>query len=202
MNKDPEKIPVEMKDPSEGLASSLQAMEMHYWFWDISLRQLSVSPETMALLGYDEKEFDVGTPTFERNIHPDDIETMYSLFEGLLEGKSEVLEIEFRLRTGDAWTWYYVRGAILRRSEDGTPGLVGGLLMDISSRYNRLIARAEEGSKFEFIFRNTREAVLILTFSDEGDFGRILEANEAAERIFGGKLQGKDPYDLLSSEYR
>ena len=177
-------------------------MELHPWYWDMKQRRLTISPETMALLGYNESEFDPVLPTFDKNIHPDDIESLGQRFADFLEGASEVLEIEVRIRSGTSWAWYYARGAILEKSEKGKPEAVGGVLMDISRRYKQLIDRASEGNKFEFIFRNTREAVLILAFSDDGKKGKILEANEAAENLFGGKLKGRDPYDLLSEEYR
>lgn len=180
----------------------MRSIEVHYWFWNIAERRLTVNPETITLLGYSSEEFDAGRPTFEKNIHPDDIDGLYQTFGGLLKGESEVLEIEFRLRTDDTWTWYYARGAILRRSEQDAPEIVGGLLMDISRRYNRLIERAEERNKFEFIFRNTSEAVLILTFNDDGEAGNILDANTAAEQLFGGKLKGTDPYVLLGNDFK
>lgn len=195
------KIPVELKNPSEGLAAGMRAMEMHYWYWDILEHQLTIDPETIELLGYSVEEFDPQMPTYERNIHPEDIRAIYNSFNDFLAGDTEFLEIEFRLKTGSAWTWYYARGAILRKSEGGRPELVGGLLIDISRRYNRLIDRVEEAAKFEFIFRNTREAVLILAMGDQTTPGRILEANEAAERLYGGRLAGMDPYDLLEEDY-
>jgi len=196
-----EKIPFELQNPSEGLAAGMRAMEMHYWYWDILERRLTIDPETIALLGYSVKEFDPAMPTFDRNIHQDDIQRMYESFNGFLAGETEVLEIEFRLKSNEEWNWYYARGAILKKSEAGQPEFVGGLLMDISRRYKSLIARAEEAGKFEFIFRNTRQAVLMLTMGDEHTPGRILEANEAAERLFGFRLTGMDPYELIDSEY-
>ncbi|MDF1571896.1 MAG: PAS domain S-box protein [Bacteroidales bacterium] len=196
-----DKIPFEPKNPSEGLAAGMRAMEMHYWYWDIAERRLSVDPETIALLGYSVKEFDPGLPTFDRNIHPEDIKRIHESFNGFQAGETEVFEIEFRLKSNAVWNWYYARGAILKKSEAGQPELLGGLLMDISRRYNRMIDRAEEASKFEFIFRNTRQPVLIVTMGDEHTTGRILEANEAAERLFGGRLTGMDPYELIDSEY-
>jgi len=196
-----EKIPFELQNPSEGLAAGMRAMEMHYWYWDILERRLTIDPETIALLGYSVKEFDPAMPTFDRNIHQDDIQRMYESFNGFLAGETEVLEIEFRLKSNEEWNWYYARGAILKKSEAGQPEFVGGLLMDISRRYKSLIARAEEAGKFEFIFRNTRQAVLIVTMGDEQTPRRILEANEAAERLFGFRLTGMDPYELIDSEY-
>ncbi len=197
-----DKIPTQISRTSEVVAAGMHLMEMHSWYWDMKERRLIISPETMALLGYSESEFDPALPTFDRNIHPEDIGSISQCFADFLEGASDVLEIEVRIRSGGSWAWYYARGTILEKSEEGKPEAVGGILMDISRRYKQLIDRVSEGNKFEFIFRNTREAVLILAFSDDGKKGKILEANEAAENLFGGKLKGSDPYDLLSEAYR
>jgi PAS domain S-box-containing protein len=195
-------IQSDLLSSQESLAAGMHAMEMHYWRWDVVEQRLVIDPDTIALLGYSESEFDPGMPTFERNIHPEDIAGIHESFNGFLAGYVDVLEIEFRLRSGESWTWYYARGAILSISGEGKPESVGGVLMDISRRYNRLLARAEEGRKFEFIFRNTREAVLMVTMGDEKTAGRILEANQAAERLFGGKLEGLDPYELMGRKYQ
>lgn len=196
-----DKASIEVAGSPKELADGMRLMEMHSWQWDMNEQRLTMSPELMFLLGYDESEFDSGLSGIDRNIHPEDVGTIRQRLDDFLAGASDVLEIELRFKSGESWAWYYARGGIVQRSEQGKPEIIGGVLMDISRRYKGLMARVEEGNKFEFIFRNTREAVLILAFSDDGNKGKILEANEAAENLFGGKLKGRDPYELLGEEY-
>ena len=198
------KIPKELKNPSDMLAEGLRALEVHWWYWDLSDNELIISPETMKILGYSAEEFDAHLPTFDKRIHPKDVEEMQKRFRTFLDGETEVLELEFRINLEKGWNWYYVRGTVIKRTDDSKPAMVGGLLMDISRRYDRLIAKVEEGSKFEFIFRNTNEAVVILTLGDENKPGKIIEVNAAAERLVGaktGQLIGMNPYDPLDKSY-
>ncbi len=197
-----EKTPLEVAGGPKEVADGMRLMEMHSWQWDMNERRLTISPEMMSLMGYDESDFDAQLPTFERNIHPEDVENIHQRYADFIGGASDVLEIELRIKSGHSWAWYYARGGIIQKSAQGKPAIIGGVMMDISRRYTRLLNRVEEGNKFEFIFRNTREAVLILAFSDDGKTAEILEANGAAEELFGGKLKGSDPFDLLSEEYR
>jgi PAS domain S-box-containing protein len=53
-----------------------------------------------------------------------------------------------------------------------------------SGREGQLISKVEEQEKFEFIFRNTHEAIVILELA-EGKAGRVLDANRAALELFG-----------------
>ena len=84
-------------------------------------------------------------------------------FESFLKEEIDVYEIEYRLNVYGKQFWYYNRGTIIKRDKKGRATLVGGIAMNISHRYNHLLSKIEEGSKFEFIFKNTSEPVFIST---------------------------------------
>lgn len=157
----------------------------------------------MSLLGYSAEEFDPGVPTLDKNIHPADSEENQRLFRKFLSGESEVYEMEYRLKVGEKWCWYYNRGAVISRSEDGRPLMAGGITLDISDRYTRLLSQVEHGSKFEFIFQNTSEAVMIASVGKGDKTGEILEVNNAAAKLFAceaSDLVGLNPFTLLDPE--
>ncbi len=52
-----------------------------------------------------------------------------------LYGKAPVYEAEYRIRTkSGSYKWYYDRGKITQRSEDGKPLFLAGIVFDITER--------------------------------------------------------------------
>ncbi len=71
--------------------------------------------------------------------------------------------------------------------------------MNISGQVTQLLAKVEENEKFEFIFRNTSEAVFILDLEIQEAEVRvpiIRDANQAALNLF--QPEGRD-LKILSS---
>jgi len=193
-------IPREFINPSPEFRAAMESMAIHWWYWDNVNKNLIISPQLMELLGYTGDEFDASVPTLDKNIHPADSEENRKVFKAFLSGESEVYEMEYRLKVGDKWCWYYNRGSVITRNEEGFPELIGGITLDISDRYTRLLSQVEQGSKFEFIFRNTSEAVLIVKMGMGDIRGRILEVNAAAAHLFAcdaDDLIGLDPIKLF-----
>ena len=177
-------------------------MELHWWYWDISGHCLHISPHLRQLLGYSESEFDGKVPTIEKNIHPEDIASNQQLFYQLIGGEIDIYEKEYRIRIGEKWQWFYNRGTITQRDEQGKPAIIGGISMQMSQRYRHMLSRVEEGRKFEFIFENTHESMLVFEFKAGYDTRRVVDANRAAGILFGcdyRELVGVDPL-LFASE--
>jgi PAS domain S-box-containing protein len=57
-----------------------------------------------------------------------------------------------------------------------------------SRRERQMSSKMEEQEKFEFIFRNTREAIVIIELA-EGKAGRVLDANRAALELFESEAE-------------
>ncbi len=172
-------------------------MQIHWWYWSVPDQHLHISQDLIRLLGYSEKEFDGAVPTIDRNLHPEDIKEHEVLFLKLISGELDYYEKEFRLWISKEWHWFYNRGAVVARDESGTPLMVGGISMDASQRYNQILNRIEEGSKFEFIFQHTQEAVIILEAQQGYESVKVVDANKAA-----GVLYGCDPRELTGTDPR
>ena len=170
-------IPSEFLNPTQEFTDAMHSMELHWWYWDNVNKRLYISERLKEILGYSAEEFDPSIPTLDKNIHPDDASENVDIFKSLLAGDIDVYEIEYRLKVNGHWAWYYNRGVVTARDERGKALFAGGITMDISRRFTWLMGRVEEGSKFEFIFRNTREPVAILELNEESEAGQILQVN-------------------------
>jgi len=184
-------IPEELLQPSDAFAKAADRIGLHWWYWDHSSRKIHLSQKLIDLLGFGPGEFDLEEKSMYRNIHPDDVEENYSRIRNVIDGKTGLYEMEFRLRDQDGnWQWFYNRGNVISRDENGNVKYVGGITMDISGQYRHILSRLGEQEKFEFIFRHSNEA--IMTFEMKEDrAGAVLDANPKAMEIFG-----KGPDDL------
>jgi len=144
-----------------------------------------MSPGLMEILGLDSKTYDFSLESMYKNIHPDDIANNQERLRRAFFGEDKLYEIEYRIkdRNGE-WQWFYNRGLVLHHDREGKPLVMGGIAIDISGQYKHLMAMVEEKEKLEFIFKNTREAILLFEM-EEGKAHKVLEANNAALELFG-----------------
>lgn len=178
------KLPRELIAPSAEMREASERIGLHWWYWDTREHRLTVSPGLLRILGYTPAEYDPYEPTIYRNIHPEDAGENKIRFGRLLEGEIELYEIEYRVKNREgAWEWYYNRGNVIEYRPDGKPAVVGGISMNISGRFSYLLSMLEEKQKFEFIFRHSNEAIMIIELRDEKAF-RVVDANEAAVALF------------------
>ncbi|MCK4750681.1 MAG: PAS domain S-box protein, partial [Bacteroidales bacterium] len=196
-------IPKELFSPSDEFVTAAGTIGLHWWFWNLEERKFSMSPGLLRLLGYTPEEYDPSRPYFYENIHPDDVRDNRNRIRKLLNGEASLYEIEYRVKAEKgAWQWYYNRGTVIKRDHEGKPVIVGGITMDISGPFKHLLSKVEEKDKFEFIFRNTHEAMLIIEINNDGK-GRVIDSNQAATELFGRKrdeILGNIPQEYLKND--
>lgn len=177
-------LPKELTSPSAEFVSLSSSIGLYWWHWDHRVRKMTLSPGLMDILGFAPGEFDHSIRSLSKNIHPDDIEKNGDRIRRLIQGEIDLYEIEYRVKDSQGeWQWYYNRGTVHQRDEKGVPVHLGGITIDISSQFKRLLSMVEEKEKFEYIFRNTNEAVVVIELL-EGKAGNILDANKAALDLF------------------
>lgn len=196
-------IPNELLSPSQEFQNAMSSMDIYWWYYSVAGNRLMLQPELIQLLGYAPDEFNQDDPDLSRNIHPSDYLESQRAFDLMFKGGRDFFEQEYRLRINDQWHWYYNRGAVVLKDDTGNPLLVGGITMNISSRYDHLLTKAVEGTKFEFIFRNTNEPVFISTLGNERKEPEIVEVNDASAALFSctrEDLIGLNPYTIIDPE--
>jgi PAS domain S-box-containing protein len=134
--------------------------------WEANRRSGSswYSPRLKELLGYGEDEFPAEEDSWEKSIHPDDIQRTLAAFEAHLA--SDVpLDVEHRARTkaGD-YRWFRLRGKSLRE-EDGRAYRTSGTVTDITASKKieeelieaKLDAESASVAKGDFLARMSHE---------------------------------------------
>ncbi|MCK9287904.1 MAG: sensor domain-containing diguanylate cyclase [Sphaerochaetaceae bacterium] len=119
------------------------------WFWNVPADIVVCNDQKIKNLGYVDEEIpqQLGYSFFTEKLHPDDYEPVMESMRKHLSGKEQVYETEYRIKTKDGqWRWYYDRGKIVERDEQGKPIHLAGIVFDIT-RQKELEQRVEEQNK-------------------------------------------------------
>jgi PAS domain S-box-containing protein len=142
---------------------------------------------------------------WDAHIHPADLPRAAALFSDLLEGRHDVYESEYRIRTrGGRWIWIFERSRATERGPDGRPRRIVGICMNIQAR-----KEADEAlRKSEFLYRTVAEFtpgyVCEITFDDSGG-AWVSWATDGIEQVYGvplGEIRRRGFMTFLDPEDR
>lgn len=104
--------------------------------WDCNPRtgKVHYSDEWKAMLDYQPSDIDGNLDEFRTRIHPDDLESVLLAQKRQLDGETERLSCEIRMRCQNgSWKWVLIRSVILERNGRNEPIREVGTMTDISS---------------------------------------------------------------------
>ena len=201
----------EMKEIKERLEFVVAGARVGTWDWDVQTGVLLLNERWAEMLGYTLAEIKPHVSTWEKLIHPDDLEkTMRNVTE-LLEDRIPSYVTEHRLRhKSGKWIWILAIGKVLERDHGGKPLRAVGINIDISNRKEQeqkrleMSLQEEQFKHFESLktmagaiahrFNNAMMAVqgnlelMIETLSDDSDEYKM--ASDAALAARGASLVG------------
>lgn len=184
MNRDYKDVPGELESPSHQFQAASDSVGLYWWHWEHASRKIKLSEGLARVLGLPFNPDGYVPEMLDKNIHPEDAELNRKLLARLYTGDDDLYEVEYRIKDPQGnWQWYYNRGSVIHKNEKGKPEVIGGISLNISGSYTRLLSMVEERDKFEFIVRNTNEAIIVIELLD-GKAGKILDANKAAMDLF------------------
>lgn len=111
-----------------------------HWYWNFLTNDVIFNPLKAEALGYTKEELPEKVPYtfFTDKLHPDDYERVMDRMREHLKGNTPVYEGEYRIRTkAGGWKWYYDRGKVTRRSDEGDPLFLSGIVFDITSQKSK-----------------------------------------------------------------
>jgi len=203
MEKDHSHLPGELLSPSQQFQAASDSVGLYWWHWEAFSKKIRLSEGMVKILGLDSNPEGYTPEKIYKNVHPEDAERNRVLLLQLYSGKDDLYEIEYRIKNvSGGWQWYYNRGSVIKKDEGGNPVVIGGISMDISGQFKRLLSMVEEKEKFEFIVRNTNEAIIVIELLED-KAGMVLDANKAAMDLFntGPEVFGNPlPDNILQDE--
>lgn len=104
------------------------------WFWYYPENKVVFNDLKVLSLGYKPQQIGpVGFEFFTSKIHPDDYERVMDNMRAHLSGETAAYEVEYRIQHKNGhFIWYYDRGVVLSRDENGRPLMLQGIVFDIS----------------------------------------------------------------------
>ncbi len=104
------------------------------WDWDLVTNEVYYSPRWKEMIGYQDHEIENRYEEWESRIHPEDRVRVKQTIQAHLDGETEVLLLEHRLRHQDeSYRLILVRGAC-KRNHRGLPVLLAGSHSDITQQ--------------------------------------------------------------------
>jgi len=106
------------------------------WEWNVQDGLVTFNERWAEMLGYSLDELaPVSIATWERRVHPDDLETSNALLQKVFRKEAVQYECEARMRhkNGD-WIWILDRGRVVEWTTDGKPLRMSGTHVDITPR--------------------------------------------------------------------
>ena len=155
-------VPGELKSPSQQFQAASDSVGLYWWHWEHRSNKLRMAEGMSKILGLPPDPRGYEPDTVYGNVHPDDAERNKLLIQQLYDGQDDLYEIEFRVKEPSGqWRWYYNRGSIVHKDKDGSPLVIGGISMELSGQFKRLLSMVEEKEKLEFIVHHTNDAIIV-----------------------------------------
>ena len=174
------------------LQNALGGAQAAMWEWTMQTGELVVDERWTEMVGYTIAELaPIDIHTFERLIHPYDLEPTFACTRRYLSGESPTYEAEFRLAHKDGhWVWIVSRGAVMTFDAHGRPLSMCGTHLDITERKRA----QEEAAEMERRVQQAQklESLGVLAGGIAHDFNNILTS------ILGNATLAQDELSPLS----
>jgi len=184
---------------AERLELALKGADLGMWDWNREKNEITHSQRWCTMLGYDENDINSDFAAWKSLVYPDDYQMVIDTLQDHLDGKSEIYESEYRLKSksGD-WLWVLDRGKIVERDSSGKVLRMTGTHLDITNRKKD----QEENKKLLEQLNQARkmEAVGTLAGGIAHDFNNLLTAINGFSEIAQMKLEDNHPAnkDIIS----
>lgn len=132
---DAEVLATQLKASLQRMQTVQDAANDGIWEWDLTNDDLHVSDRALNILGYLRGQVTGTKEWWFGNIHPEDLPKVLLVIQEHLEGRSDVMKAEFRLKrqTGD-YLWVLARGVAVK-DQGGQFVLAAGSLTDVHVRH-------------------------------------------------------------------
>lgn len=107
------------------------------WDWNVKTDKVFFSPRIKSMLGYNHSEMPGRLSDWEDKIHPDDYEKAMKDVSDFVNGKTDVLDSEYRMQCKNgSYIWIQDRGMAMHRDENNRATRCIGTHRDITQRKN------------------------------------------------------------------
>jgi len=122
-----------LADSEERWNLALEGAGDGVWDWNITTGEVLYSRQWFLMLGYQEQEITEEFSSWEKLVHPQDIENVLQQLEAYIKGRQTAFSVEFRMQCKDgSWKWILSRATVVTREQENRPTRMIGMHTDIS----------------------------------------------------------------------
>lgn len=168
----------ESQRAQERLTSALQNSGTGLWDMDVPAGTTYFNDTWFTMLGYAPDEFPMNVETWEKLVHPDDLEAAKAALYAHIEGRTSDYRVSVRMRRKEGvWQWIRSIGKATQTDENGRALRIIGVHIDIQALRDA-IARAESTN------RELKESQLRFELALEGSRDAIFDWNIASREMY------------------
>jgi PAS domain S-box-containing protein len=125
----------ELQRLKDRLELAVDGANLGVWDWDMPTDEVEFNHQWAEMLGYSRDELSFSFDTWERLVHPDDIQSVTAALEAHIDGETDMYDHEIRMQTkGDDWKWIRTTGRAVDRNDEGVATRAAGVHIDIDDR--------------------------------------------------------------------
>ncbi|UZR99514.1 sensor histidine kinase [Chondrinema litorale] len=143
-----EEVKNELKEKEKVFETILEYSFAGYWDWYIKDNYEYLSPTFKKMFGYEDHELANSPETWQKIIHPDDLEEVLNIFDAHVKSKGKIPydnEVRYMHKDGSI-VWVYCRGKVIEWDKEDNPVRMVGNHVNIT----RLKKLQEELEFFNF----------------------------------------------------
>lgn len=126
-----------LREREEQLRFVLEGSELGFWDWNIETQSVKRNERWAIMLGYTYEEIQQTTQQWTDFIYPDDRERAWASIKDVLEGRSLIHKIEYRMLHKDGgYRWILDQAKVMQRDNNGNPIRMCGTHTDVTDRKN------------------------------------------------------------------
>ena len=191
----------------ERFALAVEGSNDGIWDWSLPDNSVYFSPRWKEQLGYHDEELENVYSTFERLLHPEDLEPTQTAINDYLQGRIKRYAIEFRMRHKDgSWRWIRARGTAVRDTL-GVVVRMAGSHTDITEhrlREDNLVTAHRKLATANQVLHSIVESMSDWLWEVDEEW-RYTYCSPQIERHLGFSVEeiiGKNPADFFAQEER
>ena len=183
-----------LQESEERYALAVQGSRDGLWDWNLLTNEVYFSPRFKEILGYEDCEIENHFSSFEKLLHPDDLDHALERIRNHLQNRI-AYDTEYRLRTklGD-YRWIYAKGQAIW-DKSGNPTRMAGSICDVTERKQAEQKIIEQAALLDV----ATNAIYVQSLDD----CKILYWNRGAENLYGWKANEvltRDAREILYEE--
>jgi PAS domain S-box-containing protein len=187
-----------LRDSERRFETVLWGGNIAYWDFDVAQKLAHRSEQWFIMTGWSPEQWYAEARPWYQRVHPEDQLQIEPALKHHLEGNSDRLELEYRVRCANGtWRWMFDRGRVVERDAAGRPVRVIGTSMDIDDRKRVEQHLATSNERLRAVTQSVPDLLFLADLELRIQFANRPMLGHSPEELIGRSI-----LDLLPDEER